>query len=50
MHKFNPGDTAPETGSYSVMDGQGNRLDSVQVERGQRLPPVQSSEYYYVQD
>ena len=50
MRKFNPGEIAPETGSYAVMDQDGNKLDCVQVERGQRLPPVQSSEYYYVID
>ncbi len=48
MQKFNPGDIAPRSGRYSIVDGNGSHLDSVEVQKGNRLPPTQSSEYYYV--
>ncbi len=48
MQKLNPGDIAPTTGRYKVVDSHGNKLDVVEVQEGNRLPPTQSSEYYYV--
>ena len=47
MRKLNPGDIAPQTGSYNVVDGQGKILDTISVVKGNRLPPTQSSEFYY---
>ena len=47
MKKFNPGDIAPKTGYYKVTDARGKTLDKVSVNKGDRLPPTQSSDYYY---
>ena len=47
MHRLNPGDLAPKTGSYAVCDKNGRHMASVSVEKGEHLPPTQSSEYYY---
>ncbi|MBQ2717684.1 MAG: hypothetical protein IJF75_03700 [Clostridia bacterium] len=47
MKKLNPGDVAPQSGRYNVLDSQGQVLDTIQVDKGNRLPPTQSSEYYY---
>ena len=47
MQKFNPGDIAPSTGRYWVVDANGKHLDTIEVKEGNRLPPTQSSEYYY---
>ncbi len=47
MRKFNPGDIAPMTGKYSVVDKNGKVLDTINCDKGNRLPPTQSSEYYY---
>lgn len=47
MQKLNPGDIAPQTGYYNVVDSKGKVLDTITVQKGNRLPPTQSSEYYY---
>ena len=47
MQKFNPGEIAPKTGYYEVVDANGKVLDTVSVQKGNRLPPTQSSEYCY---
>ncbi len=47
MQKFNPGDIAPRTGYYNVVDENGNVIDTVSVQKGNRLPPTQSSDYWY---
>ena len=47
MTKLNPGDNAPRTGTYSILDAKGKKIGSVEVQRGNRMPPTQSSEYYY---
>lgn len=47
MRKFNPGDVAPQSGSYHIVDSEGKILDTITVVKGNRLPPTQSSEYYY---
>lgn len=47
MKKFNPGDVAPRTGCYRVTDARGKTLDKISVNKGDRLPPTQSSDYYY---
>lgn len=48
--RLNPGDNAPETAMYSVVDENGRVLDRVEVEKGNRLPPTQSSSYHYELD
>lgn len=45
--KFNPGDTAPKTGVYRVVDGNGRTQNTARVSEGQTLPPTQSSDYHY---
>ena len=47
MQRLNPGDIAPQTGCYNVIDGNGKVLDTVTVKKGNRMPPTQSSDYYY---
>lgn len=47
MRKLNPGDVAPVTGKYCVMDKNGKCLDTITCDKGNRLPPTQSSEYWY---
>lgn len=47
MRKFNPGDIAPRSCRYNVCDSQGKVMDTIMVNEGDRLPPTQSSEYYY---
>lgn len=47
MKKYNPGDIAPKTGYYKVIDKKGNTLDKVSVSKGDRLPPTQSKDYFY---
>ncbi len=47
MQKLNPGDIAPQTGCYNVIDSNGKVLDTINVKKGNRLPPTQSPEYKY---
>jgi len=47
MQKLNPGDIAPKSGSYKVLDSNGKKMNTVEVKKGNRLPPTQSSEYHY---
>jgi len=50
MKKYNPGDIAPKTGFYKVIDSNGKTLDRVSVNKGDRLPPTQSKDYFYESD
>ena len=47
MQKFNPGEIAPRTGDYNVVESDGTVLDTVSVAQGNRFPPTQSSDYHY---
>ena len=47
MKKLNPGDKAPKTGQFCVCNKSGKVMDTINVSKGDRLPPTQSSEYYY---
>lgn len=47
MRRFNPGDLAPQSGNYAVCDKNGRRMATVSMQKGDHLPPTQSSEYYY---
>ena len=40
--KFNPGETAPKTGTYNVVDSNGKVMNTAEVKKGQTLPPTQS--------
>ena len=45
--RMNPGETAQKSGSYRVVDEKGNVQNTVSVQKGQTLPPTQSSKYHY---
>ena len=45
--KFNPGEIAPTTGTYTVVDEYGHRQYTVDMNKGETLPPTQSSRYHY---
>lgn len=45
--KLNCGDTCPKSGSYKVIDGRGNVINSVWVGKGETMPPTQYSDCYY---
>jgi hypothetical protein len=45
--KFNPGEIAPTTGTYYVVDNYGQRQYTVDLNKGETLPPTQSSKYHY---
>ncbi|MBQ2711933.1 MAG: hypothetical protein IJF71_00995 [Clostridia bacterium] len=45
--RLNPGDTAPKTGSYKVVDQYGSVLNTVNVAKGDTMPPTQSAQYHY---
>ena len=47
MTKLNPGDNAPRTGTYNIVDKNGKKIGTVEVKKGNRMPPTQSSEYCY---
>jgi hypothetical protein len=47
MQRLNPGDNAPKSGTYNILDGNGKKIGTVEVAKGNRMPPTQSSEYYY---
>lgn len=46
MQKFKPGELAPKSGTYRVVDQNGNTMYTVDVERGEHLPPTQSSDWH----
>lgn len=45
--RLNSGDTAPKTGSYSVIDSQGKTVNKVFVNEGETMPPTQISGCHY---
>ena len=45
--KFNPGENAPKTGTYNVVDSNGKVMNTAEVKKGQTLPPTQSSKWHY---
>ncbi len=47
MRRFNSGELAPQSGKYAVCDKNGRRMATVSMQKGDHLPPTQSSEYYY---
>ncbi len=50
MKKFNPGDKAPETTFYRIVSDQGKTLSSVMMNKGERFPPLDCKNCYYVLD
>ncbi len=45
--RLNCGDTCPKTGSYNVVDTQGNVINTIYVGEGETMPPTQRSDCYY---
>lgn len=44
---LNCGDICPKSGSYKVIDGKGNVVNSVWVKEGQTMPPTEYSDCHY---
>lgn len=44
---LNCGDICPKSGSYKVVDGKGNVVNSVWLKEGQTMPPTQISDCHY---
>lgn len=45
--RLNCGDVCPKTGSYKVIDGQGNIINTIYVGEGETMPPTQYSDCHY---
>ena len=45
--RLNCGDTCPKTGSYNVVDSQGNVINTIYVGEGETMPPTQRSDCNY---
>lgn len=45
--KLNCGDTCPKSGSYKVVDGKGNVINTINVAEGETMPPTQYSDCHY---
>lgn len=45
--RLQPGEYAPKTGSYDVVDENGNKCGSVNVEKGQKMPPTHDARHHY---
>ena len=47
MKKFNPGENAPKSGTYNVVDENGKTVYTVEMQEGNRLPPTQNSSHHF---
>ena len=47
MLKLSSGEIAPKTGTYNVINGSGRILGTVQVKKGNKLPPTQSPDCHF---
>ena len=45
--KLNPGQTAPKSGSYKVIDDSGKVVNTIKVKKGDTMPPTQSSRNHF---
>ena len=45
--KLHCGDVCPKTGSYKVIDGHGNVINTIYVGEGETMPPTQYSDCHY---
>lgn len=45
--RLNPGEMAPRTGNYNVVDANGEKVNTVFMNAGDTMPPTQSSDYHY---
>ncbi|MDE5547845.1 MAG: hypothetical protein K2N84_07800 [Clostridia bacterium] len=48
--RLNCGDVCPKTGSYKVIDGHGNVINTIYVGEGETMPPTQYSDCHYESD
>lgn len=48
--RLQPGEYAPRTATYNIIDENGKKCGTVSVERGQKMPPTHSSNHYYELD
>lgn len=47
MKKFNSGETAPKSGSYKVVDSKGKVVNTVNMQKGDTLPPTQGKDNHF---
>ncbi len=47
MIRLESGEYAPKTGTYDVVDEHGTRQYTVDMQKGEKMPPTQSSRYHY---
>ncbi len=45
--RLNCGDICPRSGSYKVIDSDGDVVNTVYVDEGETMPPTQKSDCYY---
>lgn len=45
--RLNCGDICPKSGSYKVIDRDGDVVNTVYVDEGETMPPTQKSDCYY---
>ena len=45
--KLEPGQYAPRTATYDVVDASGKICGSVSVEKGQKMPPTHDASHHY---
>ena len=45
--KFRPGETAPQSGQYKMIDENGEVINTVDLQKGQTFPPTPTSSSYY---
>ena len=45
--QYKPGETAPKTGSYKMVNEQGKVINTVDVQKGQSFPPCPRSGCHY---
>lgn len=48
--KLSSGMNAPKTATYKVVDEKGKVVNTVQVKKGSRMPPTQSSKNHFELD
>ncbi|MGI6701272.1 MAG: YjzC family protein [Christensenellales bacterium] len=47
MQKLKSGQNAPKSGTYKVVDSDGKTLYTVNVEKGERMPPTQGKNNHF---
>ena len=47
MEKFAPGEIAPVTGFYYLVDASDKVVDTISMQKGNKFPPTQQENYTY---